>query len=185
MSGGPADAAKEYPTFESIGVRPLINCRGTYTALSGSLTLPEVKAAMEAAGSAYVNIDELKLAAGNRIGELMQCEFGLVTNGCAAALAHATAGAIAGTDPAKQARLPYTGGMKNEVIIQKAHRFGYDFAIKMAGGVFVETAAEMAAALGAKTAMMVFLGDAADNGNPGKVRKTPSWPRSWANFSLL
>ena len=45
----------------------------------------------------------------------------------------------------------------------------------MAGGVFVEveTAAEMAAALGAKTAMMVFLGDAADNGNPGKVRKTP------------
>jgi L-seryl-tRNA(Ser) seleniumtransferase len=130
MSGGPANAAKEYPTFESIGVRPFINCRGTYTALSGSLTLPEVKAAMEAAGSAYVNIDELKLAAGNRIGELMQCEFGLVTNGCAAALAHATAGAIAGTDPAKQARLPYTDGMKNEIIIQKSHRFGYDVSIK-------------------------------------------------------
>ena len=40
-------------------------------------------------------------------------------------------------------------------------------------------------ALGAKTAMMVFLGDAADNGNPGKVRKTPNWPNFWANFSLL
>ena len=35
------------PTYESIGVRPLINCRGTYTIISGSVSLPEVKAAMD------------------------------------------------------------------------------------------------------------------------------------------
>jgi L-seryl-tRNA(Ser) seleniumtransferase len=31
--------------YQSIGVRPLINCRGTLTIISGSLELPEVRAA--------------------------------------------------------------------------------------------------------------------------------------------
>lgn len=122
MSGAPATSAQSFPTFESIGVRPIINCQGTYTAISGSLTLPEVKAAMEAAGSAYVQIDELKTAVGNRIGELMQCEFGMVTNGCAAALCHIAAALIAGTDKNKQALLPFVHdveGVKNEVPRQK------------------------------------------------------------------
>ncbi|PYQ22592.1 MAG: selenocysteine synthase, partial [Acidobacteria bacterium] len=33
--------------YQSIGVRPLVNARGTYTILSGSLMLPEVRAAMD------------------------------------------------------------------------------------------------------------------------------------------
>ncbi|MBT5830782.1 MAG: hypothetical protein HOH77_11390, partial [Candidatus Latescibacteria bacterium] len=36
----------QIPTYQSIGVRPLINCRGTYTIISGSLMLPEVREAM-------------------------------------------------------------------------------------------------------------------------------------------
>ena len=48
-----------FPTYESIGVRPLINCRGTYTIISGYLSLPEVKAAMAAASKRYVHMDEL------------------------------------------------------------------------------------------------------------------------------
>ena len=153
------------------GLRPFINCRGTYTAMSGSLTLPEVKAAMDAAGLQYVDIAELQEAVGSRIGALMGTEYGVVTNGCASALAHITAGCIAGTDPEKQAQLPYTDGMANEVIIQKCHRFGYDYAIKAMGGVFVEveTLAEMKAALSDKTVMMVFLGDALDN-HPGETQ---------------
>ena len=143
------------------GVRPLINCRGTFTAMSGSLTLPEVKAAMDAAGLQYVDIAELQEAVGSRIGALMGTEYGVVTNGCASALAHITAGCIAGTDPAKQARLPFTDGMSNEIIVQKSHRVGYDYAIKATGGVFVEveTLDEMKAAFSDKTAMMFFLGD--------------------------
>ena len=38
--------------YEKIGVRPLINAKGTYTIISGSLSLPEVKQAMEEAGEA-------------------------------------------------------------------------------------------------------------------------------------
>ena len=49
-----AEAAQTRPApapdvYRSIGVRPLINARGTFTIISGSLMLPEVRAAMDAA----------------------------------------------------------------------------------------------------------------------------------------
>ena len=43
--------------FRSIGVEPIINCRGTFTIIGGSIELPQVRAAMEAAsqiGRAHV-----------------------------------------------------------------------------------------------------------------------------------
>ena len=45
--------------YESIGVRPLINARGTYTIISGSVMLPEVRAAMDAAAQRYVHLEGL------------------------------------------------------------------------------------------------------------------------------
>ena len=66
-----------YPTYESLGVRPLVNAKGTYTIISGSLVLPEVRQAMSEASKRYVNLDELMEAVGTRIAELMQCEWGL------------------------------------------------------------------------------------------------------------
>src|SRR5947207_2810739 len=114
-------SAMEFPTYESLGVRPLINCMGTYTIISGSVMLPEVRQAMAAASQRYVHLDELMEAAGARIAELMRCEWGLVTNGCAAALCQITAACVAGADPEKMARLPDTTGMKNAVIVQASH----------------------------------------------------------------
>src|SRR6516164_4981549 len=35
--------------YESIGVEPVINCRGTFTIIGACVELPEVRAAMEAA----------------------------------------------------------------------------------------------------------------------------------------
>ena len=55
------------PTYESIGVRPLINCKGTFTIVGGSLMLPEVKQAMVAASEGYVHLDELMEQVGSRI----------------------------------------------------------------------------------------------------------------------
>ena len=75
-----------FPTYESIGVRPLINGRGTYTIISGSVILPEVRQAMVEASKRYVHLDELMEAVGKRLGQLMGAEFGIVTNGCASAL---------------------------------------------------------------------------------------------------
>ncbi len=137
-----------FPTYDSIGVRPLINCRGTYTIISGSLLLPEARAAMEEASRRYVHLDELAEAVGARLAELMECEWGLIVNGCAAALCQVAAACVAGTDPEKMERLPDTTGMKDEVIVQRGHRHGYDRAVRMTGArlVEVESLAELEAA---------------------------------------
>src|SRR5689334_22837397 len=103
--------------YESIGVTPVVNCRGTFTIITGSQTLPEVKRAMDEASRHYVHLDELMNAVGARLAELTQAEWGIVTAGCAAALTHATSACIAGTDPEKMQRMPKLDGMKNEVII--------------------------------------------------------------------
>ena len=87
--------------FQSIGVRPLINCKGTFTIVSGSQSLPEVKQAMLEASKHYVHLDELMDGVGKRLASLTGAEWGIVTNGCAAALTHATAACIAGADPEK------------------------------------------------------------------------------------
>ena len=149
------------PTYESIGVRPLINCRGTYTIISGSIILPEVREAMVLASQRYVNLDELMERVGARIAELMDCEWGLVTDGCAAALCQVTAACVAGNDPEKMIRLPDTTGMKNEVIVQTCHRNVYDHAVRM---VEVETKDELKAALNDWTAMLFVFGDAEERG---------------------
>ena len=154
------------PTYESIGVRPLINCRGTFTIISGSVILPEVREAIVLASQRYVNIDELMEAVGVRIAELMDCEWGLITDGCAAALCQVTAACVAGSDPEKMIRLPDTTGMKNEVIVQTCHRNVYDHAIRMVGVKMIEvdTKAELEAALNDRTAMFFVFGDAEERG---------------------
>ena len=72
---------QDHPTYSSVGVRPLINCKGTLTMYSGSVMLPEVRQAMIEASRQSVHIEELIEGAGRRIGEIMRTEFGLVTNG--------------------------------------------------------------------------------------------------------
>ena len=39
--------------YQSIGVEPVINCRGTFTIIGGSVERPEVRAAMDAASRYY------------------------------------------------------------------------------------------------------------------------------------
>ena len=82
--------------YKSIGVRPLINARGTFTIISGSTMLPEVREAMSAASQQYVQLDELMDAIGARLAELTKAEWGMVSSGCAAGLTHATTACVAG-----------------------------------------------------------------------------------------
>ena len=171
-------------SYEDLKVRPLINCVGTITTLSGSLILPEVRQAMNDASRRYVIIDELMAGVGARLAEIMQCEWGLVTNGCAAALTQVTAACVAGTDPELMQRLPDTTGMKNEVIVQTAHRMGYDRAITSVGTRLIEvtTHAELEAAYTDRTAMLFLFGDASERGeisvkemvDSGHARGVPS-----------
>lgn len=148
--------------YEKIGVRPLINCQGTFTILSGSQSLPEVKRAMDEASRHYVHLDELMEKVGQQLASLTGAEFGIVTAGCAAALTVVTAACVAGADPEKMQRLPDTSGMKNEVIMPRASRNVYDHAIRMVGIriVEVENPPQFRSAVNDRTAMITILGDA-------------------------
>jgi L-seryl-tRNA(Ser) seleniumtransferase len=152
-------------TYESIGVKPVINCWGTMTILSGSLMLPEVNAAIEESAKHYVHMDELMEGAGKRLAELTGAEWGIVTSGAAGALAGATAACMAGADPEKMAMLPDTTGMPNEVIVHRSHRNVYDRSLWMTGARMVEVDSReaMEAAVNDKTAVIMVLGEALDN----------------------
>src|SRR5437870_344633 len=122
--------------YTRIGVRPFINGRGTWTYLSGSLELPEVKAAKAQAAMHFVDIFELQRAVGRRLAELTGAESGMITSGAAGAMASATAACIAGRDPARIWQLPDTTGLKHEVVMFGG-RSAFDSAIRLAGGKLV------------------------------------------------
>ncbi len=141
--------------YSKIGVRSFINARGTWTYLSASLELPEVRAAKEEAARHFVDIFELQRGAGRRLAELSGAESGMVTSGAAGAMASATAACIAGTDPAKIWQLPDTTGLKSEVVMFGG-RSAFDSAIRLAGGklVLTKTHDELRSAVGPNTAMI-------------------------------
>src|SRR5437762_13495956 len=146
--------------YLALGVRPFINCCSVRTMHGGSLMLPQVRAAIDAASRQFVNLDELMEAAGKRIAELTGAEWVVVTCGSAAAVALGTAACVAGNDPVKMLRLPFTDGMVNRVLIPKTQRFAYDQAVRMIGChlVEIETREDLDAALVEPVAMVVLLG---------------------------
>src|SRR5688572_11239848 len=173
-SGGAAAAAaaaakngSDY--FRDLGVKPFINASGTYTAMTASLMPPEVMDAIQYASKHYVMLDELHDRVGERIASLLKCEAAMVASGAASAMMVGTAGVLTGLDREKVGKLPKLDGMKNEVIIQKSHRFGYDHAVRACGVtlVEVETREEMEKAITDKTAMMLFYNN---NNSVGQIR---------------
>jgi seryl-tRNA(Sec) selenium transferase len=143
--------------YRSIGVEPVINCRGTFTIIGASVELPEVRAAMDAAAQQFVQLDELAEAVGRRLAELTGAEWGMVSSGCAAGLKHVAAACVAGGNPEKLLRIPdLTGFDKTEVVAPRSARSAYDHAIRNIGVrmITVETAEELERALSSRTAMI-------------------------------
>ena len=150
--------------YQKLGVTPIIHGAGTTTRYGGSLMRPETIEAMREASQAFVNIDELNEAAGAAIAHRLGAEAALVTGGAAAGLVLQAAACMTGDDAAKVARLPDTRGMKNEFIIQRVHRFQYDQAFRLAGGVLVDIGLgrrtlpyELENAITDRTAAVVYL----------------------------
>ena len=153
--------------YQSIGVEPIINCRGTFTIIGASVERPEVRAAMEAASKYYVQMDELADAVGQRLAELTGAEWGMVSAGCAAGLKHVTAACVAGGNPEKLQRIPdLTGLEKTEVVMPRSSRSAYDFAIRNIGVkiLMVDTPEEFERALNPRTAMIYLQGGPAMSG---------------------
>ncbi len=149
--------------FSDLHVKPVINAAATLTRLGGSLMPPEVLAAMDEASHAFVDLEDLQHRVGQRLAEITRNEAAYVATGAAAGIALTIAACMVGKDKAAAQRLPDTNGLKNEVLVFKSHRNGYDHAIRMVGARLIEvgsaestTPAELEAALGSRTAAFVW-----------------------------
>ena len=133
----PQASGEDY--YDKLGVTKIINAAGTYTALTASIMPPPVQAAVANAARHPVRLAELQQKAGEHIARRLKCEAALVTAGAASALTLGTAACMTVGNRQAVSLLPLeVSGLKNEVIIQKAHRYGYDHAIKNCGIRFVE-----------------------------------------------
>ena len=136
--GTPERGNEPASIYAEFGVRTIINVAGSPTRVGGATMPPEVVQAMADAALHAVSIMELQAAASRHIAKATGAEACYVTSGASAGLTLATAAILAGLDLAKMERLPDTTGMKNEVIISREHRSGYDHAIRLAGAKLVE-----------------------------------------------
>jgi D-glucosaminate-6-phosphate ammonia-lyase len=163
LAGGVPGSFADTPNiFQSIGVEPIINCRGTFTIIGGSIELPQVRAAMEAASQNFIQYDELADGIGKKLAELTGAEWGMVSAGCAAGMKHITAACVTGGDPEKLIRIPNLAGFeKTEVVIPRHSRNTYDHAIRNIGVkiITVDTPEELANALNPATAMIYLMAD--------------------------
>ncbi len=155
--------------YRSIGVRPIINARGTFTIITGSQTLPEVKKAMDEASRSYVQMDELMNGVGQRLADISGAEWGIISAGCCAGVTNCTLASIAGFNPERMQKIPDLTGLKDEVVIPSYSRNVYDHAVRMAGVKIVEVKdpSELATAFNERTAMVYILGGPGDEGPLG------------------
>jgi len=145
--------------YEKLGVVPFINAAGTYTILTASTMPDEVQAAVALAAQKPVHLMELHEAAGRYLAEKLRCGGALVTSGAAAGLTLGTAACITQGNKEAIVRIPTDmSGLKNEVIVQKAHRYEYDHAMRNCGVkvVEVETMEQYQNAFSDKTVMTNF-----------------------------
>jgi len=162
--------AKGVNYYEKLGIRPFINAAGTYTVLSASTMPEEVQEAISIASKYPVHLEELLRASGEYLAKRLQCEAALVTAGAASALTLGTAACVSrgNVDAILNMPLDMTG-LKNEVIVQKTHRYDYDHALRNCATRFVEveTLADYDAAFNERTVMAHFF-NAAEGGQIGR-----------------
>jgi len=152
--------------YQKLGVTPFVNAAGTYTILSASTMPDQVQAAVTLAAQKPVHLMELHKAAGEYLARRLRCEGALVTSGAAAAIKLATAACITRGNKSAVVNIPTDmQGLKNEVIVQKAHHYDYDHAIRDCGARFVdvETLDEYERAFSERTVMTQFF-NAAEGG---------------------
>src|SRR5712692_6530388 len=167
-------APKAVDYYQKLGVTPFSNAAGTYTVLSASTMPDEVQAAVALAARQPVNLNELLDASGAYLAKRLRCEAALVTAGAAAALVVGTAACISMGNEQAILNLPTDmAGLKNEVIVQKSHRYGYDHALRNCGIRFVEveTLEQYEQAFTERTVMAHFF-----NAGSGKISRE-DWVR--------
>ena len=136
-------AGEDY--YAKLGVPTIINAAGTYTALTAACMPPEVLAAVNRAGLHPVRLHDLQTKAGEYIAKQLRCEGAVVTSGASGAISLATAACMLKANPTlgpldlpQKVNADNPGPLKNQVIVQRAHRYGYDHAMFLCGARVTE-----------------------------------------------
>ncbi len=156
--------------YDKLGVTKIINAAGTYTILTASTMPASVQAAVAKAAKHPVRLLELQKKAGEYIADKLHCEAAMVTAGAASALTLGTAACMTVGNRKNVPLLPNeTTTLKNEVIVQKQHRYGYDHAVGNCGIRFVEveTLDDYEKAFNDRTVMAHYF-NAAEGGQIGR-----------------
>src|SRR6185436_2644378 len=97
--------------YQDLGIRPVINCRGTHTVLGASKKWPDLDAAMAEASRHFVLLEELQEKVGERLAKLIGAAAAMVTTGAAGAIALGTYACLTGPDVKRIRQLPNLDGM--------------------------------------------------------------------------
>ena len=135
-----SEAAEAEDYYDKLGVTKIINAAGTYTVLTASTMPPQVQAAVAKAAKHPVRLLDLQSKAGEYLAKRLQCDAAMVTAGASSALTLGAAACIAVMNDAPREAVPMKVPelRRNEVLIQKAHRYSYDHALENCGTRFVE-----------------------------------------------
>lgn len=163
----PASGGEDY--YDKLGVEKIINAAGTYTTLTAACMPPQVLRAVYRSGEHPVRLHDLQVKSGEYLAKKLRCEGALVTSGASGAITLATAACIGNANGNKPGALPQDAStLKNEVIVQKAHRYSYDHAMMLAGAVIREvvTLDDYKRAFSDKTVMTNFFNAAEEEDGP-------------------
>jgi L-seryl-tRNA(Ser) seleniumtransferase len=138
-SGSPVATSDGEDYYDKLGVTKIINAAGTYTTLTAACMPPEVLAAVQKAALHPVRLHELQRKAGEYIAQRLKCEGAVVTSGAAGAITLATAACLQYANNVEITDIPQAlDGKKNQVIVQRAHRYEYDRAMYLCGARVTE-----------------------------------------------
>ncbi len=137
-----ADAGEDY--YDKLGVAKIINAAGTYTTLTAACMPPEVLAAVHKAALHPVRLRDLQTKAGEYVAGRLRCEGAVITSGASGAISLATAACLQSANKISPLSMPQAidpsrdADIKNQVIVQRAHRYGYDHAMFLSGARVTE-----------------------------------------------
>ncbi len=137
-----ADAGEDY--YDKLGVAKIINAAGSYTTLTAACMPPEVLAAVHKAALHPVRLRDLQTKAGEYVAGRLRCEGAVITSGASGAISLATAACLQSANKISPLSMPQAidpsrdADIKNQVIVQRAHRYGYDHAMFLSGARVTE-----------------------------------------------
>jgi L-seryl-tRNA(Ser) seleniumtransferase len=165
-SSSPMTSSDGEDYYAKLGVPTIINAAGTYTTLTAACMPPEVLAAVQKAALHPVRLHDLQQKAGEYIARRLKCEGAIVTSGASGAISLATAACMQLANNINVLDMPQAiAGLKNQVIVQRAHRYGYDRAMFLCGARVAEvvTLDDYKRACGTGNAVMTNFFNAAED----------------------